>query len=89
MRLLQILHRQVRVARVFGIPVRIDYRWFIVFALSVWVIAMNFEHGIDTASWNFLWPYATQNAGHWDLCMACTSVAKVKCKRNHDIQLQC
>ncbi|PYS93393.1 MAG: hypothetical protein DMF64_05095 [Acidobacteria bacterium] len=48
MSLLQILHRQVRVARVFGIPVRIDYRWFIVFALSVWVIAMNFEQGTTT-----------------------------------------
>jgi Zn-dependent protease len=48
MNLIQILHRQVRVARVAGIPVRIDYRWFIVFALSVWVIAMNFERGTAT-----------------------------------------
>ncbi len=31
--------RQITVARVYGIPVRIDYRWFIVFALSVWVVA--------------------------------------------------
>ena len=29
------------VARVYGIPVRIDYRWFLVFALSVVVIAAN------------------------------------------------
>ena len=48
MSILQLLHRQVRVARVFGIPVRIEYRWFIVFALSVWVIAMNFEQGTTT-----------------------------------------
>lgn len=41
----QILHRQVRVARVYGIPVRIDYRWFMVFALSTWLIASNFEQG--------------------------------------------
>src|SRR5215510_9771844 len=33
--------RQIMVARVYGIPVRIDYRWFIVFALSVVVIAAN------------------------------------------------
>lgn len=33
--------RQILVARVFGIPVRIDYRWFIVFALSVALIAAN------------------------------------------------
>src|SRR6266436_83053 len=33
--------RQILVARVYGIPVRIDYRWFIVFALSVALIAAN------------------------------------------------
>jgi Zn-dependent protease len=33
--------RQILVARVFGIPVRIDYRWFIVFAMSVVLIAAN------------------------------------------------
>jgi Zn-dependent protease len=31
--------RQITVAQVYGIPVRIDYRWFVVFALSVWVVA--------------------------------------------------
>src|SRR5260370_654504 len=33
--------RQILVARVYGIPVRIDYRWFLVFALSVALIAAN------------------------------------------------
>ena len=33
--------RQILVARVYGIPVRIDYRWFIVFAMSVALIAAN------------------------------------------------
>jgi Zn-dependent protease len=37
--------RQIQVARVSGIPVRIDYRWFIVFALSAWVVAASFEQG--------------------------------------------
>ena len=32
-------------ARVLGIPVRIDYRWFAVFALSAWVIAVSFREG--------------------------------------------
>lgn len=32
-------------ARVSGIPVRIDYRWFVVFALSAWVIAVSFRQG--------------------------------------------
>lgn len=45
MSLSQILHRQLRVASVYGIPVRIDYRWFLVFALSTWLIASNFEQG--------------------------------------------
>src|SRR5438067_1796478 len=33
--------RQILVARVYGIPVRIDYSWFVVFALSVVLIAEN------------------------------------------------
>src|ERR1044072_757960 len=33
--------RQILVARVLGIPVPIDYRWFIVFAMSVALIAVN------------------------------------------------
>src|SRR5437870_4178838 len=33
--------RQIMVARVYGIPVRIDYRWFLVFAMSVVLIAEN------------------------------------------------
>ena len=39
------LHRQITVARVYGIPVRIDYRWFPVFALCLWLIAYNLQHG--------------------------------------------
>src|SRR5713226_9544341 len=37
--------KRITVARVYGIPVRIDYRWFVVFALSVWLISTNFERG--------------------------------------------
>lgn len=37
--------RQIQVARVWGIPVRIDYRWFVVFVLSAWVVAASFEQG--------------------------------------------
>lgn len=33
--------RQILIARIFGIPVRIDYRWFAVFAVSVALIAVN------------------------------------------------
>src|SRR6185312_335841 len=41
MKVAEIFKRQVTVAHIFGIPVRFDYRWFIVFVLSVWLIAMN------------------------------------------------
>ena len=37
--------RQITVAHIFGIPVRFDYRWFIVFILSAWLIAVNLSRG--------------------------------------------
>jgi Zn-dependent protease/CBS domain-containing protein len=39
--MLQFFKRKITVARVYGIPVRIDYRWFLVFGLSVWLVANN------------------------------------------------
>src|ERR1051325_6924591 len=45
MNVLNIFKRQITVARIFGIPVRFDYRWFVVFLLSVWLIAMNLSQG--------------------------------------------
>ncbi len=35
--------RQITIARVYAIPVRIDYRWMAVVALSVWLIASNLQ----------------------------------------------
>lgn len=40
--------RQIEITRIYGIPVRIDYRWFVVFALSVWLVATLFERGVST-----------------------------------------
>ena len=37
--------RQITVAHISGIPVRFDYRWFLVFILSVWLIAVNLSRG--------------------------------------------
>jgi Zn-dependent protease len=37
--------RQITVARIFDIPVRFDYRWFVVFLLSAWLIAVNLGRG--------------------------------------------
>ena len=45
MSILAFTKRRITVARVYSIPVRIDYRWFIVFFLSVWLIAVNLARG--------------------------------------------
>lgn len=51
--------RQITVAHIFGIPVRFDYRWFIVFLLSVWLIAMNLARGGMWVSQVQLMPVST------------------------------
>src|SRR5215470_552968 len=45
MNLLALYKRQITVAHIYGIPVRIDFRWFVVFFLSVWLIAVNLARG--------------------------------------------
>ena len=45
MRFTDLYKKTITVARIFGIPVRFDYRWFIVFILSVWLIAANLGRG--------------------------------------------
>ena len=45
MNLVDFSKRQITVAHIFGIPVRFDYRWFVVFLLSVWLIAANLAQG--------------------------------------------
>lgn len=43
--------RQLTIARVYAIPVRIDYRWFAVVALSIWLIASNLQsHAIQVGN---------------------------------------
>ena len=39
--------KSITVAKVYGIPVRIDYRWFAVVALSVWLISSNLQGPIQ------------------------------------------
>jgi Zn-dependent protease len=43
MRFQEIFERRLTIARVYAIPVRIDYRWFAVVALSVWLIESNLQ----------------------------------------------
>ena len=51
MSVIQLFKRQLTIARVYGIPVQIDYRWFAVVALSVWLIASNLQnHAIQVGN---------------------------------------
>jgi len=45
MSLVALYRKQITVAHIYGIPVRIDFRWFVVFFLSVWLIAVNLARG--------------------------------------------
>jgi Zn-dependent protease/CBS domain-containing protein len=42
----QLFTRRITIARIYAIPVRIDYRWFAVVALSNWLIASNLQSHI-------------------------------------------
>ena len=44
MNVFQLVKRQITIAHVYDIPVRIDYRWFAVVILSVWLIASNLQN---------------------------------------------
>jgi Zn-dependent protease/predicted transcriptional regulator len=67
MKFLQLFRQQIQVARVSGIPVRIDYRWFVVFALSAWVIAASFRTGTTATQFVRL-----GEAGAWAVGVATT-----------------
>ena len=62
MRVVDLFKRQITVAHIFGIPVRFDYRWFIVFLLSVWLIAANLARGGMWVSQVQLTPVSTTMA---------------------------
>jgi Zn-dependent protease len=62
MSIVDLYKKQITVAHVFGIPVRFDYRWFIVFLLSVWLIAANLARGGMWVSQIQLMPVSTTAA---------------------------
>ncbi len=47
MNVLEFSRRQVQIARVLGIPVKADYRWFVVFALMMWLTATNIREYVS------------------------------------------
>ena len=70
MSFLSFYKRQITVARIYGIPVRIDYRWFVVFFLSVWLIAANLARGGMWVGKIKLLPVSTATA--WLLAISST-----------------
>src|SRR6266536_1209928 len=62
---------RITVATVYGIPVRIDYRWFVVVALSVWLISSNLQSYVIQLSSFSLPPLAPATA--WILGMVTTA----------------
>jgi len=62
MSVVDLFKRQITVAHISGIPVRFDYRWFIVFLLSVWLIATNLARGGMWVSQVQLLPVSTTAA---------------------------
>ena len=52
------MRQTLLVAKVYGIPVRVDYRWFAVFLVSVWLMASNLRHGANYSGpvpWSIAW----------------------------------
>src|SRR6266542_6566373 len=71
MSILVFFKKRITVARVYGIPVRIDYRWFAVVILSVWLIARNLQVSANQISGFRLPPLDPLNA----LVLACITTA--------------
>jgi len=59
MRFLEFFKRQVLVAHIFGIPVRVDYRWFFVLALMSWITASGIHSLTENALTSFIFGLVT------------------------------
>jgi Zn-dependent protease/CBS domain-containing protein len=59
MRFVQFFKRQLLIAHVFGIPVRVDYRWFFVLALMSWLTASSIDAVFDNSFAGFFFGFLT------------------------------
>ncbi|HLM61473.1 MAG TPA: site-2 protease family protein [Pyrinomonadaceae bacterium] len=59
MKFLRFFKRQLLLAHVSGIPVRVDYRWFFVLALMSWITASGINTLTDNAFASFIFGFAT------------------------------
>jgi hypothetical protein len=56
--LLQFFKRQLLIAHVSGIPVRVDYRWFFVLILMSWMTASSIDPSFDNIFYQFFFGFA-------------------------------
>jgi Zn-dependent protease len=59
MRFVRFFKRQLLIAHVFGIPVRVDYRWFFVLALMSWLTASSIDSAFDSSFTGFFFGFVT------------------------------
>lgn len=59
MRFVRFFKRQILIAHVFGIPVRVDYRWFFVLALMSWLTASSIDSAFDNSFVGFFAGFLT------------------------------
>jgi len=59
MRFVQFFKRQLLIAHIFGIPVRVDYRWFFVLALMSWLTASSIDSAFDNSFTGFFFGFLT------------------------------
>lgn len=59
MKFLRFFKRQLLVAHVFGIPVRVDYRWFFVLLLMTWITGSSVHSQIENALTSFILGFLT------------------------------
>ena len=59
MRFVQFFKRQLLIAHVFGIPVRVDYRWFFVLAVMSWLTASSIDAAFSNSFTGFFVGFST------------------------------
>lgn len=85
------LHRQVQIAKVYGIPVRLDYRWFLVLGLSSWLMAQNLHNGaggLQAVAWPLAWTLGLATTLLLFLCIFGHELAHALAARFEGIQTE-
>jgi Zn-dependent protease len=86
-----LLRQTLLVAKVYGIPVRVDYRWFAVFLLSAWLMASNLHNGAGTmraVPWLTAWLLGILTTCGFFLCIFGHELAHAVIARLEGIEIE-